>query len=36
MQKHVKCGVWYKHMKPGRQIYKKVGRMKLQFNMGGI
>ena len=23
-------------MKPGREVYKKVGRMKLQFNSGGI
>ena len=36
MQKHANFGIWYKHMKPGREMYKKVGRMKLQFNSGGI
>ena len=36
MQKHANFGIWCKNMKPGREMYKKVGRMKLQFNMGGI
>ena len=29
-------GIWYKQMKPGTEVYEKVGRMKLQFNSGGI
>ena len=29
-------GIWYKQMKPGSEIYKKVRRMKQQFNVGGI
>ena len=28
--------IWYKHIKPGREVYKMDGRMELQFNVGGI